>query len=378
MTNNYNNIEERLRDAAHAVQSRDLNSAHARVEMRLRSQWKNNLMNEQKVPMPKRFFTKTRLVYGGASVAVILLAIISTASIEQSRSRDYDDVAPTTANADYSELNESLGSSDSSGVSGFFEKEATTESAPDTYQPVPVKDEMAQEQQVFQTDVSLKLDVDKNVLDTIQQIQSHLSEVNGYLISTNYTANTYAKASGTVYVKVPVDQLPTFQQYLSTIDTNGELDVLSYNVQNMSEQVAQIDETIKNAQAQIDSQKKVLSETQNEYERNSAQQIIQNQQLLMEQYKKQREETVAKYSLANVSILLSTKEHRQWDDVSSIDQSTFWGEVKYEFVNALSSLVDTLGSLVIFMVWIIVYSSILVPLILIVRWVMRWMKKRKQ
>ncbi|OGY85595.1 MAG: hypothetical protein A2233_03170 [Candidatus Kerfeldbacteria bacterium RIFOXYA2_FULL_38_24] len=328
---------------------------------------------KEKLTMKNYFFSKKQWIYGATTVGVLILAVVSVIV-----TNPQEQTATTSNELTLSAFNNKI------------KVEQDLESTPVAlgeldyinFDPILKENTLSyqqngKEKQLLVTDVAFQLETKENILNVVQEIQKKMNDLEGYLVSTNYDDNTHYK-NGTIYVKVPVARLDEFQQFLNKHDTNGELKVLSYNVQNVSAEVVQLDETIKQIEEQIAEKRKELSAMNSEEERTLLQQEIERQEKQIQDSQDEREQTIAQYGLADVTIVLLEKQKTAWNDISNIDTTTFWGEVKYETIRALCSLVDTLGLVVMFTVWVAVYSLIPVPLVWLVGKIVRKIKAKKR
>lgn len=341
----------------------DNTTFHLSTENKLRAAWDDTKTQDQKKKWGWRAFSYIFSASGITALALITLSVMSPSASES-------DVQSEQQNTKNMGLGLSSGSSDV-GILSDLSGPIQVEKIDFIPEPEVLTEEYysygEEQAQLFKESVGLSIDVKDNILSVVQQLREYVAEHEGYVVHVAYYETT-----GTVDVKLPADELPGFEELLKKLDVNHEIDILSYNVVNVSEQVVVIDEEIKVIQAEIDQAKVQLKElniTEEEKQRLQTQ-ILSNEERLNE-LTVEREEHIAKYNLVDVRVALN-KYSSFWEgDYYQYDRSTLSGLFKYEVGRALYSLVRSFGSVVRFVVLVVVYSVIWVPAFLLVRGVVR-------
>lgn len=228
-----------------------------------------------------------------------------------------------------------------------------------------------EEKQIFSESVGLTIEVKKELLEVMSDLRTEVSNRSGYLVSISYYND-----SGTINIQIPADQLSAFEETLSKLDANHEVEVNQYNVQNVSSQVIAMDEYIKIAEDQVkDLEETIASNETTAAEREDAKIQLETTNKLIEESKQKRDEEIAKYNLVNVTVYV-TKYESFWEgNYYQYDRSTLSGLVKYEFGKAVYSLVRSTGKVTSFFIWLLVYSAIFVPAFYIIRGIVRKIRK---
>lgn len=228
-----------------------------------------------------------------------------------------------------------------------------------------------EEKQVFSESVGLTIEVKKELLEVMSDLRTEVSNRSGYLVNISYYND-----SGTINIQVPADQLSAFEEKLSQLDANHEVEVNQYNVQNVSSEVVAMDEYLKIADEQVkDLEKTIASNETTQAERDDAKIQLETTNKLIDESKQKRDEEIAKYNLVNVTVYV-TKYQSFWEgNYYQYDRSTLSGLVKYEFGKAVYSLVRSTGKVTTFFIWLLVYSAIFVPAFYIIRGIVRKIRK---
>ncbi len=227
------------------------------------------------------------------------------------------------------------------------------------------------EKQVFSESVGLTIEVKDELLSVMNVLRTEVTNRSGYLVNISYYND-----SGTINIKIPADQLAGFEEKLSELDANHEVEVNQYNVQNVSAEVVAMDEYLKIAEDQVTTlEETIASNETSEGDREDAKEQLETTKEIIEQSKKERDEAIAKYNLVNVTVYI-TKYESIWEgNYYQYDRSTLSGLIKYEFGRAVYSLVRSTGKVTTFFVWLLVYSVIFVPAFYIIRGIVRKIRK---
>lgn len=228
-----------------------------------------------------------------------------------------------------------------------------------------------EEKQIFSESVGLTIEVKKELLEVMSDLRTEVSNRSGYLVSISYYND-----SGTINIQIPAEQLSAFEEKLSELDANHEVEVNQYNVQNVSSKVVAMDEYLKIADEQVkDLEELIASNETTEAERDDAKEQLEITNEIIEESKQKRDEEIAKYNLVNVTVYV-TKYKSFWEgNYYQYDRSTLSGLVKYEFGKAVYSLVRSTGKVTSFFIWLLVYSAIFVPAFYIIRGIVRKIRK---
>lgn len=223
------------------------------------------------------------------------------------------------------------------------------------------------EKQLFDESVQLEIDVKGELLDVIHNLRNQVETLNGYLINISYY-----DTAGTIDIQLPADQLQTFEDQLATVDATHQVEVLSYNVANVSEEVAIIDAEITAKQKEIDQAKTDLTAANlTATERQALQDKISAGESYIQTQQTTKEETIAEYSLVDVRVTIHPYQSWTSGNYYQYDRSTFTGSVQYELGRAMYTLIHGTGKLARFLVWLAVYSVVLIPLFIGLRWFIR-------
>lgn len=383
-------IEPQLEQLRERVNTIDTAPAHQKIEAHLRSAWKETRSTQAAPAQTKTHrwnLSRWTLVLSGSGIGVLALmtAMLTPAPVAQriSSTAQYTERAanPTTSGTiqlDSATSNLRLGSS-SAGVSVSDLSIAMPEMIIDDgygYRGDEDKDytyiDNEEAKQLFNESVVLSIDVKQDILDVLSTLRTRIAEQKGYLINI-----AYYDTSGTLQIKLPADQLPSFEDQLKAMDVNHKITVISYNVANMSEEVTAIDANITSAQSAIEDTKVKLNATgiSDGYKKILEDQI-KTQEKYIETQKTDRTETIAEANL--VSIRLVVNEYQSfWDgNYYQYDTSTFSGLTKYQFGKALYSLIHGSSKVLGFVIWLAVYSVIYIPIFLVLRKVVRSIRRK--
>lgn len=399
------NAEHKLHELRNQLDQLDTTDMHSRVASNLRSAWQHQSNSITHTTMEQVPDSATKasnnwrlfgLTFGGLSLAGLALVttlVINTGDIApptttqqvalSNTPKDKKDKPTSTVQLDSADV----GLSDNAGLSSGINLRDID--LPDFeippiggYDDGPQIDgfdtepdysytEEGETKQVFSESVGLTIEVKDELLDVMNVLRTEVTNRSGYLINISYY-----NQSGTINIKIPADQLPAFEETLSSLDANHEVEVNQYNVQNVSSEVVAMDEYIKTAEEQITELEELIASNEtSSSDREDAKEQLDITKEILEESKLKRTEEIAKYNLVNVSVYV---EHYQsfWEgNYYQYDRSTFSGLVKYELGRAMYSLIRSTGKVTTFFVWLGVYSVIFVPAFLIIRAIVRKIRK---
>ncbi|MBU3935340.1 DUF4349 domain-containing protein [Patescibacteria group bacterium] len=213
------------------------------------------------------------------------------------------------------------------------------------------------------TDTSLSLVV-KDVARAITDIQSTATSLDGFLIDS-YLSQPESAASGSISIRIPSDKLP---QALSAFK--------DFAVKVVSESVSGVDVT--DSYTDLSARLEVLTKTKTKFEQIldqatkvpdllEVQRELTSLQAQIDNLKGQQKYYEQSAKLSKVTVYLST------DELSLPYAPTNAWRPTVIFKTAVRSLVGTARSLGSVLIWLAVYIPVIIPAILIIRFV----KKRK-
>ncbi len=224
-----------------------------------------------------------------------------------------------------------------------------------------------QEKQLFDESVGLSVELKGELLDAIHTLRDQVATLNGQLVNISYY-----DTMGTVDIKLPADQLDTFEDTLKELDAHHTVEVDSYNVVNVSEEIVSIDEGIQQAQDRItQAQQSLGAAGLTDAKRQELADQIQADEDYIQEKQSLRDTTIANYDLVAVRVTLQQYQSLWSGNYTQYDRSTFSGMIKYELGKAIYTLIRSTGKLTIFLVWLLVYSIVLVPAYWLLRWCVR-------
>lgn len=349
------NAEKQFKDLRTGLDQADTSLIHTRIERVLRDHWDAS----QQTQTSPRKWTWKMFTYVASASGIAALALITVTVLEPLPTQT---VSTQTRKQDPVPL--SLGTTGSSGALGYLSDSIDVEELPITIsdKDFTYKNE-GETAQLLNESVILSLDVQGDILNIIHTLRDQVSVQDGYLLNISYY-DTY----GTLDIKLPADQLITFEKTLQELDINNKVEVSNYVVENLSQQVVAIDEIIQNTQEQIDADKAQLT---NENITQTERRILQEQIIDNEEYLKtvqtSRQEKIAEYDLISVRVILN-KYSPFWEgNYTQYDRSTLSGMIKYELSKAVYTLIRSGSKILRFVIWLAVYSVILVPVFFILK-----------
>lgn len=378
---------ERLRERVNMI---DTAPSHQKIETQLRSAWKETRSTQTMSNQTKTHawnLSRWTLILSGSGIGALALvtAIVTPAPVAQpsGSTTQYTERAATTAKEtaqfDSVSSNLALGSSNSRvNVSDLsFESEAPM-IIDDGYGGDTDKDytyiDNEEAKQLFAESVVLSIDVKQDILDVLNSVRTRINEQEGVLISVNYY-----RTSGTVEIKLPADQLGSFEEELKKLDVNHKITVSSYNVVNVSDVIVKIDSEVANARKRIENmQKEIDSGTLSEDEKQDLRDIITAENTSIEKANTERTEAIAKYEMVSVRLVINQYQSFWSGNYYQYDTSTFSGLIKYQFGKALYSLIHGSSKVLGFIIWLAVYSVIYIPVFLILRKIIRSIRRKIQ
>jgi len=214
------------------------------------------------------------------------------------------------------------------------------------------------------TDTSLSLLV-KDVADAITDIQSVTTSLGGFLVNS-YLSKPESAASGNISVRVPGDKVP---QALSAFK--------NFAVKVVSESVSGSDVT--DSYTDLSARLEVLTKTKSKFEQILDQAVkvpdllevqreLTNLQTQIDNLKGQQKYYEQSAKLSKITVFLST------DELSLPYAPTNAWRPQVIFKTAMRSLIGFSRSLGTALIWLAVYTPVIIPAILIIRFV----KKKKQ
>lgn len=357
------NAEKKFEELRTHVNQLDTGPIHERVEGNLRSAWRQAQLQDE---VPAKKWNWRILSYALGASGVTALALITTVSMSPDAPRSMTQQV-ATEDEEYQEgyaLDASLGSSAGLGqplsVNNFITEPFIIEPTTNRDKSYTYGEGSAQ---LLDESVNLSIDVKDDMLSVIHQLREQVTAQNGYLLNISYYGT-----SGTIDVQLPASELNAFEEVLEKLDANHKVEVVDYRVVNISERIVTIDEDIKSTQQAIDEDKAKLtvSDLTEGYRKIIQDRIIANEEHIKTQNAARAEE-IAKYNL--ITVRVSVNEYASfWEgDYYQHDRSTLSGMVKYEISRALYMFIGSFGTVLRFIVLILIYSVIWVPVFLLIR-----------
>lgn len=202
-----------------------------------------------------------------------------------------------------------------------------------------------------------------NVSEYMRDLKSYLQSVGGKVVSSSqntYDDMTYASLT----VKVPADK---FDEVTGTVASKAkEVMNESINVTDVTGQQVGMEERRQDLQDQLVKKQADLLAAKTDAEKKSIQYEIDRLNQQMKDYVRSQETFAESVNFATVSVTAADSE-KFFDPQGRMD---FGDEVK----NAIKSLGKTGGVVVYFLIWVVVYAVIWLPLVLLGRWM--WNKMR--
>lgn len=384
-----NNTEQQLNALRSQLDRLDTTTARNRIETNLRSAWQQtNSTNTtmENIHQPKQHNWRIfNYVLGGSGLAVlaIITTVITQSSVESVPTRTNQTIAAfnntsttPTKPGKYLDSSTALGASDAAPSSGvniqdlnlpdFEIGEPTLRDTPSNNNNSYYKED-GKTKQVFSESVGLSIEVTTDALQVIHSLREEVTKLNGYLLTISY-----ADTNGTLNIKLPADQLTAFEDSLKALDVDQQIEVTRYNVTNESSEVVAMDEYIKTAEDQIKELEAIVASNESTAtERSDANKQLEVTRNIIEDSKVLRTKTIANYNLIDVTVTVAQYQSFWEGNYTQYDRSTFSGQIKYEFGHAIYSLIHSTSKVLAFLIWLAVYSVILIPIFLLIRLVIR-------
>lgn len=375
------NADQQLNHLRRQLDQLDTTAVHQRIEANLQSAWQQtNSINTimETTPQPKqrnwRIFN-----YALSGSGLVVLALITTVIMQPS-----GEIAPTSTRQEKVALNSpttspkneglyfdssaTLGASDSFDATGLTVDELEPMFYDDEYNDQDLTyEETDKTKQLFSESVSLSIEVATDPLQVIHSLRKQVTAMNGYLVNISYVTT-----GGTLNIKLPADQLTAFEDELKTLDANQEVEVTQYNVTNVSAEVVEMDEYIKISEDQVKELEDIIaSNASTDSERSDAKEQLEITRNIIEESKILRDEAIAKYNLVNVTVNITEYQSFWEGNYNQYDRSTISGQIQYELGKTMYTLIRSTGKITNFIIWLGVYSVILIPVFLLIRFVVR-------
>lgn len=358
------NPVEQLQAMRHQLDHLDTSAMQQRIETNLRSIW-NTIPMENLSQQKKWNWRIFNYAIGGSGLAV--LALVTTLLNQPTTQHVTQSETTITAPKDKTTTSNNYDLTfDAASTAGL----STEDLILDDEEPAPVDYSYRttdSTEQLFDESVNLSIDVKGEMLDTIHALREQVTTLHGYLVNI-----AYYNDNGTIDIKLPTDQLSAFEDALKQLDADQTVVVNSYDVTNVSNEVVSIDEGIKLAQDTITQDQADLNTTGLTADETQAIQdkITANQEYIKQQ-QTARDEAIAQYNLVAVQVIVNQYQSFWEGNHTQYDRSTFSGQIKYELGQAIYSLIHSTSKVVAFFIWLAVYSVILIPIFLLLRWIMR-------
>lgn len=403
-----NNLDKQFNQMRSKLEQVDTSAMEQRIEQQLRQEW--HLINNSSQSMntqptntssaSRSLWTKLGYGFGGSALA--LLALFTAVYVQpDATSSPSSNQLSATGNSNAKPQGTGMGTGTlalgdvDTGLSGGlnvadldinipdFEPELDTVDRNSAYEveaypyyPVEERSYADDEgNQYFDESVGMTIQVKENILEILDQIKTESTNLSGYVTSVSYTEYS----GGIVYLKLPSDTLTVFESYLREIDVNGEIDVTNYNIVNVSDEVVQLDQEIKQLEDIIADNKETLETGElTEVERATLERSNENLEESMTEKQDDRTETVAKYDLVDVTLYVREEPSFWSGNYYQYDTSTYGGKIKYQVGKAINSLIGTSGFLIRFVIWLGTYAIIIAPFWLVIRHFVRKRRARKQ
>lgn len=379
------NAEKKLTELRQQVDRLDTSALHQKIEDHLKAAWlESGTQDTTSQPEELEGSRVTKKwnwriwTYALSASGVAALALITTTVVKPTPTTPLYSSQKTDADVDSSLL---LGS-----TSGLQAESLSISDSPAAGLGSPIRGfdyelppegrysygEEGASAQLLQESVSLSVDVKDDMLEVIHQLREQIDVHQGYLVNIYYY-----DMQGTVDIKLPADQLSSFEEFLKKLDVNHELEIANYNVVNVSEQVVLLDENIKSIQKQLDEDKAkltvgTLTETQKKEIQDD---ITANEEYLKIQHE-ERLEKITEYNLVTVRVNLNEYSSFWEGNYTQYNRSTFGGMIQYELSKMMYTLIRSSSSVIRFVLWLAIYSVIFLPAFLIVRSLIRKIIKK--
>lgn len=400
-----NHSEKQLKKLQQDIHSVDFEQAEARIEMRLRSAWKEaartrnesftqeyldmNNSQESKNSTATQKEKRKRLPLALGTLAIFALAFVSTnyvnsmmtASTGSSLGVMEMDIATKSSglNTDSDMAIQGYGSTEPSDrllsrtMDSVTEMRGEHEELADIMiEPImPPQDDFYyeedpvvysysdgdEEKQLFDESVSFAIRVEQDTNEAINRIREEVTTLEGFIVSA-YEYDYY-NTGGDMYVRIPTEKLSTFESILRDLDRKNELDISEYEITNVSEEVVALDE--KKAVYEKDLQRLEdahANGTISEEEYNTAKK--QGEELISE-VEKDRQETIAQYQYTSVHIQIIEWQPFWEGNSIQYDTDTFSGRILHDLSRAWYDISYSVGDVLVFLVWLAFYAVILFP-----------------
>lgn len=355
--------EKKFEELRQGLDMANTSNSHAKIESDLRLAWRESHAQQQEPEKRKKTWTWNMLSYALTGSSLAAMAVITTFLVQPGATPP----TSSTQTKAYAQKEDVASPTSSLPVTPPYEGELYLETGDGLDADVYAYKKNEETAQLFNESVILAIDVKGNTLDVIHKLREQVSIQQGYLLDISYHT-----AYGTLDIKLPADQLSVFEDTLKELDVNHEVEVTDYVVQNISQQIVTLDESMLNIQEKIDADKAKLNETNlTQTERQTIQTRIIEQEESIQALNSSREEKIATYELISVRVVISQYSSFWEGDYYQYDRSTVSGMVKYETSRALYTLVRSGSTVLRLVVWLAIYSVLLIPAFLVLRKVVR-------
>lgn len=207
----------------------------------------------------------------------------------------------------------------------------------------------------------------KNVSETLQQIKQHAQSKGGYMVETNLTSPDEG-ANGTITIRVPSEQLDTTLAYLRSLSVK----VVSENLQgtDVTDEYEDIDEKRKILEQNKAKLQAIMDRAVEVSDILKIQQDVFNIQSQIDGLKGRQNYLEKNAAMTKVTIYLSTDEL-----ALPYAPNNSWRPALV-FKYAVRSLLANLQQFGSFLIWAAVYSIIIIPLLIALLLISRWMRRR--
>lgn len=366
--------EKKFEELRQGLEKLDLSTSQIKIEACLRRAWKeSHQKTEQQAPQKKwawNIFNYALTASGVTALALITTSLTQPAQLPQStvvqmRKIDQEKVMAEPV---------ITGQSATLGTSGGFQpiEEEIYEDSDFTLNAEYGYEKDGQISQLLNESVILSIDVREDTLDVIHKLRDQVSVQHGYVLDISYHASY-----GTVDIKLPADQLNAFEDTLKELDINHEVEVTDYVVENISQKIVTLDEQIQNTQEEIEADKNKLNQTSLTVSEKQViqEQIIQNEESITS-LNQTRDEKIAQYDLISVRITINHYSSFWEGNYTQYDRSNLSGMVQYELSRAVYTVIRSGSEVLRFVIWVVLYSLIFIPAILITRKIIRKMIRK--
>lgn len=365
-------IEQRFEQLRTALDALNTDARRTRMEQGIRSAW----IHTHTSPMYTfRQRIMRTLPYASLSVAIVCLAVFTAQQTKESAI----DAEPATLSIHADTSSEKLEQKQKVADYSFSD----TELSQKTYgsrinllddisiaPPISFREDetytYGNNQQLFDESVALGIETRENILSTTQHIRDAITEAEGTLIRIYGS-----KHSATLQAILDPHRLSTIEQLLAELDMGRTVTTHTYSIENVSSEVAIIDEDIASAQSRIDTYTAKLNGNISDTERKRIETYITSAQKQIEQYTQAREDIIKAHSQIRLAVYITHYQPFWALNYQQYDRETYTGAALYEVTRALRTVTYSTGPLLTIIVWIAVYTAMLTPFFILVRFIAR-------